>query len=465
METTLATPFSYNEGKKSYLVDAYPLNHHLGARTGIVLVKKIEKEDPTIFSPMSPSSLLPQALLFPARGGFWLNFAIGLRTPFPSTVEQATSSILGPLLDELARHYTEVPASFKGDADAERFSKDWTRRCSELELAGESNSPIYQTLLRLIHGNAHLADVRGIQARWVAKPLVLPESQLPIDAYSHWRVATVCFPTWDVAYATARRLAAGFPRCTMKNPNPDETTRLLWPVPEAGRYLTFGGPGEWLEREGEYGMYRFRLHHDAKEQIETLLVSQIPTWAPQYQLSLHSCISAERDSLFDLATADDRDDSIFRSDQIEWLLVRSREDGRFMDSKSGWACVAPATRLISYAVSDWRDRYRVTSELLQMARLPYSLLAVTLQHTLSDGWTVGEATGVEKTTKRPPTRVHAHDEVKEELRGAKKHLYFPSNVAKPHRQTGLGVYFGKRKQAPDEEEESEQPQQKKIKVD
>jgi hypothetical protein len=92
----------------------------------------------------------------------------------------------------------------------------------------------------------------------------------------------------------------------MKNPDPEETTRLLWPVPDAGKYLSFGGPQQWIERENEETgrNFRFRIHDDAKMQVETLLVAQIPPWTAQYQLALKmpSTASTDIDALMDLAT-------------------------------------------------------------------------------------------------------------------------------------------------------------------
>ena len=467
--TTLATPLSYQAEKRAYLVDAYPLRDGSSAatpRTGLVLVNRAAARaplDPTTFVPAdTTAALAPQALIFPANGGFWLTFAIGLRLRFPADAELAQKLVLDPLLDDLAHHYLEVPASYKGDSDSQRFEKEWTRRCSELELVGETRSSIYRALRDVLASGAHLAHIRGKSERWVAKPLVLPAS-LPLTQYPHWKVATACFPTWEVAFATARRLAAGFPRCTMKNPDPEETTRLLWPVPDAGRYLTFGGPGAWIDRENEDTgrNYRFRIHDDAKMQIETLLVSQIPPWTPQYQLALHPLVDAEEDALLDLAASEYDSEGA-----IEWLLVRAREDENFMSSKHGWASVASATRTMSYTVGDWRDRYRVAADLLQTARLPYSALAVLQVHTRMPGWTIGEATGVEKRgPQRPLVRVRAHDDIKEETGGIKKHLFVIPGEDKPLRQAGIGIFFGKRKIPPIGDDSVKEPATKKARLE
>ena len=466
---TLATPFSYQEGKRAYLVDAYPLRDTHGVpRTGLVLVHRARQaNDPTTFAPVdATAALVPQALVFPARGGFWLTFAIGLRVRIPADAQQAEDLVLNPLLDELAHHYLEVPASYKGDSDAQRFEKEWTRRCSELELVGETDGSIYSALRCVLSSGAHLAHVRGKSARWVSKPLALP--QLP--QYPHWKVAMACFPTWEVAYATARRLAAGFPRCSSRNPDPDATTRLLWPVPDAGRYLSFGGPGEWIEREGdEPGRnYKFRLHDDAKMQIETLLVAQIPPWVAQYQLALHPYgVDAAQDALMDLAGGFADDEDVGAPQAVDWLLVRAREDENFMGSKHGWASVASSTRTMAFTVSEWRDRYRVTADLLQTARLPYSALAVLQMHTTAPGWTIGEATGAEKRGNRAPTRVRAHDDIKEETGGVKKHLFVMPDEDKPLRQTGIGIFFGKRKAPPPlrEEDSVKEPETKKLRLE
>jgi hypothetical protein len=174
---TLATPFSYQAQKRAYLVDAYPLSlRSAGAvpRTGLVLVNRAQPgvvaaaSDPTAFTPVDAAgALVPQALIFPARGGFWLTFAIGLRLPFLADARRSEELILNPLLDELAHQYHQVPASYKGDTDSQRFEKEWTRRCSELELVGETRSSIYSALCSVLATGAHLAHVRGKSAKWV----------------------------------------------------------------------------------------------------------------------------------------------------------------------------------------------------------------------------------------------------------------------------------------------------------
>lgn len=474
METTLATPFSYQAEKRAYLVDAYTLRDSDGEapRTGLVLVNRATASaaasDPTTFTPVdSPQAplLTPQALIFPANGGFWLTFAIGMRLPFLADAQKAQALIIDPLLDDLAHFYHQIPVSRDGDTDSERFEKEWTRRCSELELVGETRSAIYNALRDVMRSGAHLAHVRGKSAKWVEKPLLLPPALL-LAPYPHWKVAMACFPTWEVAFATARRLAAGFPRCTEKVPNPDRTARLLWPVPDAGRYLSFGGPGEWCDgvNEDTGRKFKYRLHDDAQMQVETLLVSQIPPWAPKYQLALHSADGdADVDALMDLATISETG----APEEAEWLLVRSREAENFLGAKRGWASVTSATKSMSSKVGKWRDRYRVTAELLQTARLPYTAIVVLQSHTRAPGWTEGEAMGVEKRRTGAHARTRKHDVVKEETGGLKKHLFVIPGEDKPLRQAGIGIFLGKRKIAPlrDSEDSVKQPETKKARLE